>query len=89
MAKYKVWFTVKDDYGNTKEIEGGAIEIDAGIFGFTEEEIDHLEEALPLEEYVTKMDLDEELDGYATNSAVAEAIQNTDSIRYTDFELQD
>ena len=27
MAKYKVWLTVKDVYGNTKELDGGNIEI--------------------------------------------------------------
>ena len=28
MATYKVWLTVKDSYGNTKEIEGGTINVD-------------------------------------------------------------
>ena len=27
MAKYKVWLTVKDSYGNTKELDGGDIDI--------------------------------------------------------------
>ena len=27
MAKYKVWLTVKDSYGNTKELDGGNINI--------------------------------------------------------------
>ena len=27
MAKYKVWLTVKDCYGNTKELDGGDIDI--------------------------------------------------------------
>lgn len=27
MAKYKVWLTVKDSYGNTKELDGGNIDI--------------------------------------------------------------
>ena len=27
MAKYKVWLTVKDNYGNTKELDGGNIDI--------------------------------------------------------------
>lgn len=27
MAKYKVWLTVKDRYGNTKELDGGNIDI--------------------------------------------------------------
>ena len=28
MAKYKVWLTVKDSYGKTKELDGGNIAID-------------------------------------------------------------
>ena len=28
MAKYKVWLTVKDSYGNTKELDGGNIDVD-------------------------------------------------------------
>lgn len=27
MAKYKVWLKVKDSYGNTKELDGGNIDI--------------------------------------------------------------
>jgi hypothetical protein len=26
-AKYKVWVTVKDNYGNTKELDGGNVDI--------------------------------------------------------------
>lgn len=28
MATYKVWLTVKDSYGNIKEVEGGTINVD-------------------------------------------------------------
>lgn len=31
MATYKVWFTVRDGYGNIKEVEGGAIDVDLTI----------------------------------------------------------
>lgn len=27
MAKYKVWLTIKDSYGNTKELDGGNVDI--------------------------------------------------------------
>lgn len=30
MATYKVWLTIKDSYGNTKEIDGGNIDINLG-----------------------------------------------------------
>jgi hypothetical protein len=29
-AKYKVWLTVKDSYGNTKELDGGNVDINLG-----------------------------------------------------------
>ncbi len=37
MAKYKVWLTVKDNYGNTKELDGGNIDID-----IDKEEVDNI-----------------------------------------------
>lgn len=37
MAKYKVWLTVKDSYGNTKELDGGNIDID-----IDKEEVDNI-----------------------------------------------
>lgn len=89
MAKYRVWFTVKDSYGNTKEVAGGTIDLDVGLTDLTQREIDCLEEALPLEDYVTRKDLDVELDDYATDNEVVEAFQNNSSIRYSDFELKE
>ena len=75
MAKYKIWLTVKDRYGNTKEIDGG--NIDVGLDGLTPEDIDIIEEQLPLEEYLKKS----ETDYLATDEEVA--ARNT--IRYSDF----
>ena len=75
MAKYKVWLTVKDRYGNTKEIDGGNISV--GLDGLTQEDLDVIEEQLPLEEYLKKS----ETDYLATDVEVAE--RNT--IRYSDF----
>ena len=45
-AKYKVWLTVKDSYGNTKEIDGGNITVDRGQL--TEEELSSIKEAVPV-----------------------------------------
>lgn len=87
MATYRVWLTVKDSYGNTKEVDGGLINVDLDTF--TKEEIEQIEEALPLEDYLKKIELPAELDEYATDQEVAHAVQNTSSIRYADFELQE
>ena len=89
MAKYKVYFTVKDNYGKTKEIEGGTIDLDVGFTDLDQREIDYLEEALPLENYLKKSEITEELEEYATDVEVEEAVQSTDSIRYTDFDFKE
>ena len=36
MVTYKVWLTVKDSYGNIKEIDGGNIEIGLGALSVSE-----------------------------------------------------
>jgi hypothetical protein len=81
MATYKVWLTVKDRYGNTKEIDGG--DINVGLDELTQDEVDYIEEALPLEDYLKKSEISEELDYFATDQEVS----GKDSIKYTDFEL--
>lgn len=85
MATYKVWLTVKDSYGNTKEIDGGTINVDLATL--TPDEVDQIEEALPLEDYLKKTELPGELDDYATDKEVVQVVQNTESIKYSDFEL--
>jgi hypothetical protein len=89
MAKYKVYFTVKDNYGKTKEVEGGTIDLDVGFTDLDQREVDYLEEALPLENYLKKSEISAELDEYATDTEVGEAIQNNNSIKYTDFDFKD
>lgn len=75
MAKYKVWVTLKDRYGTIKELEGGHINVD--LKELSQDEIDNIEERLPLEDYLKKS----ETDYLATDAEVAE--RNT--IKYTDF----
>lgn len=87
MAAYKVWLTVKDSFGNTKEIDGGTINVD--LAKLTEDEITHIEDALPLENYLKKSEINEELDHFATDIEVGTAVKNTSSIRYSDFELRE
>lgn len=45
MATYKVLLTVRDRYGQIKELPGGQIEIDNK---FTEEDIEEFKESLPV-----------------------------------------
>lgn len=85
MATYKVWLTVKDSYGNTKEIDGGNINVDLATL--TPDEVSQIEEALPLEDYLKKAELPEELDEYATDTEVEDAVRQT--VKYGDFRLLD
>lgn len=85
MAKYKVWLTVKDSQGNKKEIDGGTIDVDLSTL--TQDEIDQIEEALPLNEYIRKDEAVQELNkDFATDKELANATENT--IKYADFELR-
>ena len=85
MATYKVWLTVKDNYGNTKEIDGGNITVDLATL--TQHEVDTIEEALPLEDYIKRENLDVELDAYATDDDVNQ-IKQDKTIKYSDIVLK-
>ena len=85
MAKYKVWLTVKDSFGNTKELDGGTIDVNLAE-QLTQKDIDHIEEALPLEDYIKRENLNTELDAYATDKEVESAVSG--SVKYGDFKLQ-
>lgn len=87
MATYKVWLTVKDSFGNTKEVDGGTINVD--LDKFSDNEIAQIEEQLPLEDYIKRDNLDAELEAYATDVELATAIDKKDSIKYNDFDLKD
>lgn len=85
MATYKVYLTVKDSYGNTKEVEGGTINVDLATL--TPDELNQIEEALPLEDYLKKSEIDSELEHYATDIEVSHAVEHNEAIKYSDFEL--
>ena len=80
MAVYKVYLTVKDSYGKEKEIEAGNINVD---FELDQDELSQIEEALPLEDYLKKTDLDE----YATDAEVEQAVSNT--VKYGEFKMKE
>jgi hypothetical protein len=85
MATYKVWLKVKDSYGNIKEIDGGDITVDLATL--TPDEVNQIEEALPLEDYLKKEELPEELNEYATDVEVEDAVKQT--VKYGGFKLKD
>lgn len=84
MAVYKVILTVKDGYGNVKEINAGNIGVN---FELGAEELKTIEESLPLGNYLKKTDIDEQLNHYATDAEVTQATQNT--VKYGAFELKE
>lgn len=83
MAIYKVWLKVKDSAGKEKELDAGTLNVD---FALTQEELAQLEKSLPLDEYLKKADINTELDSYATDIEVEEAVKNT--VKYGDFQLK-
>jgi hypothetical protein len=86
MATYKVWLTVKDSYGNIKEIPGDTINVD--LASLTPDEIDQIEKALPLEDYLRKDEMVNELDPhFAKDEAVEEAVKQT--VKYSGFKFKD
>lgn len=85
MAKYKVWLTVKDSYGNTKELDGGAINID--FTDLSQEDITQIEEVLPLEEYLKKSETDYLATDIEVSDVVGEATANT--VKYSGFKFRD
>lgn len=87
MAAYKVWLTVKDEYGNLKEVDSGIIDVD--LEAFSKDELSIIEEALPLEDYIKRENLTIELDSFATDNEVAQALQKIESIRYSDFVMKE
>lgn len=83
MAVYKVWLTVKDSYGNIKELEAGNIQVD---FELGQDELAQIEEALPLEQYIKRDNLEAELKDWATDEEVKEATSST--VKYGDFKFR-
>lgn len=82
MATYKVWLTVKDSYGNTKEVDGGTINVDLATL--TPDEVTQIEDALPLEDYLRKDEAVEKLDPhFAKDAEVEQAVKNT--VKYSGF----
>lgn len=86
MAAYKVWLTVKDAFGNTKEVEGPTINID--LDKLSDAQLAQIEEALPLEDYIKRENLATELEEYATDLEVGQAIDANDTLKYSTFDFK-
>jgi effector-binding domain-containing protein len=84
MATYKVWLTVKNSAGATKEIDVGNINVDVDMENLTPEMLSKIEEALSLKDYLKKDEIPTEL---ATDAEVATAVQNT--VKYSGFKWTD
>lgn len=70
MAKYKVWLTVKDSYGNTKELDGGNVDIN-----LNEEDIDNIVDNINPPVYVPKVTSDNTLKFTLTEDATEEELE--------------
>lgn len=81
MAKYKIWLTVKDHFGNTKEVDGGNINVD--FEALSDKDINQIGEAFLLEEYLKKS----ETDYLATDVEVESAVKQT--VKYGEFKFRD
>ena len=91
MAVYKVWLTVRDSYGNVKEIDGGNINVE--FDGIGEEDIDKIRQELLLDSYITKDNAKDTLDPvFATDeevdkhiSDVQQQVEQNGSFKYSGF----
>lgn len=73
MAKYKLWLTIKNSDGTTKEICAG--DVDLTLDNLTEEQINQLASRLdPI---------------YATEQELSDAVANNTTLKYSDFKLKD
>ena len=80
MAKYKVWLTVKDHFGNTKKLDGGEVNFD--FEKLSDKDLSKIGEAFLLEEYIKKS----ESDYLATDTEVESAVKQT--VKYGEFKFR-
>ena len=69
MATYKIWLTVRDSYGNIKELDGGNINLD--FSELTSEDVSNM---------VNKLD-----PYFTTDREVEHVVDNSDHIKYSDL----
>lgn len=72
MATYRLWLTIKDSNGKTKEIDGGTVNID--LTKLTEAEATTVAAALDLESYATDVELSDAISGLPLEEVVEEKV---------------
>ena len=75
MATYKVWLTVKDSYGNTKEVDGGMINVNLAEMSNTE-----------VQQVADKLD-----PYFTTDTEVATVVDNKthDTMKYSELKMKE
>ena len=86
MAAYKVVLTVKDSYGNLKEVDSGSINV--GLADLTDDELADIEKSL-LEKYVTDAELEETLDNLTIDTKTPVYVPEVTPDNILVFTLQD
>lgn len=73
MAKYNVIFTVRDKFGNEKELTGGTIDVDLATV--TSDEATAIAGALQLDDYATDLELADAFKDVTTMENVKEMLK--------------
>lgn len=85
MAVFKVYLTVKDSYGKEKEVDAGNINVE--LSELNDAEASNMKTALQLDDYLKKAEIDTELNAYATDAEVEQAVSNT--VKYGGFKMKE
>lgn len=72
MATYRLWLTVKDSTGKTKEIDGGTVNID--LTKLTDTEATTIASRLDLDSYATDKEVSEAISGLPLEEVVEEKV---------------
>ena len=83
MAKYKLIFTVRDNYGKEKDIEGGTIDVDLNELNSTE--ISAVSKALDLDAYATDQELSEAITEERRRAEASESDLSNRIDKYDDY----
>jgi hypothetical protein len=84
MATYKVWLTVKDRYGKTKELDGGAIDVD--LEQVAGDIVDHIESNT---DFISRSELEETIDSVVSEVKPIVYVPNVTPNNVLEFTLKD
>lgn len=83
MATYKVWLTVKDSFGNTKELDGGTIDVDLNQVA------EDAKDMIDKDGFITKTELDTAIEEHAQDTKPAVYVPNVTPNNVLEFNLQE